>query len=118
MNKIKLEELLTDLRDKNISVEEAMEKLKLLPFEDIGVANIDHHRELRKGAPEVIFGQGKRAEDIGRSAESDLCRGLSAGCAVVERDARALFRPLSAVGRSLAGLRVSGFTGRKLPAQA
>ncbi len=64
MNKKKLEELLTDLRDKNITVEEVMESLKTLPFEDIGIANIDHHRELRKGTPEVIFGEGKRAEDI------------------------------------------------------
>jgi pyridinium-3,5-biscarboxylic acid mononucleotide synthase len=64
LNKKKLEELLTDLSDQNISVEEAMESLKTLPFEDIGIANIDHHRELRKGTPEVIFGQGKRAEDI------------------------------------------------------
>ena len=64
MNKKKLEELLFDLRDKNITVEEVMESLRTLPFEDIGIANIDHHRELRKGTPEVIFGHGKRAEDI------------------------------------------------------
>jgi len=64
LNKKKLEELLTDLRDNNLTVEEVMESLKTLPFEDIGIANIDHHRELRKGTPEVIFGQGKRVEDI------------------------------------------------------
>lgn len=64
MNKKKLEELLTDLRDNNLTVKEVMESLKTLPFEDIGIANIDHHRELRKGTPEVIFGQGKRAKDI------------------------------------------------------
>ncbi len=64
MNKKKLEELLTDLRDNNLTVEQVMESLRSLPFEDIGIANIDHHRELRKGAPEVIFGQGKRVEDI------------------------------------------------------
>ncbi|MGD9158084.1 MAG: nickel pincer cofactor biosynthesis protein LarB [Desulfobacteraceae bacterium] len=64
MEKKKLEKLLTDLRDKKLSVDMAMDKLKDLPFEDIGIANIDHHRELRKGAPEVIFGQGKKPEDI------------------------------------------------------
>lgn len=64
MNKKKLEELLTDLRDNNLTVEQAMESLRSLPFEDIGIANIDHHRELRKGASEVIFGQGKMVEDI------------------------------------------------------
>ena len=64
MDKKKLKKLLTDLSDKKISVDNALDKLKDLPFEDIGVANIDHHRELRKGAPEVIFGEGKRPEDI------------------------------------------------------
>ena len=64
MDKKKLEILLTDLRDKKLSVDMAMDKLKDLPFEDIGVANIDHHRELRRGTPEVIFGQGKTPEDI------------------------------------------------------
>jgi NCAIR mutase (PurE)-related protein len=64
LNKEKLKKLLTDLRGNNLSIDDVMENLKILPFEDIGVANIDHHRELRKGTPEVIFGQGKRPEDI------------------------------------------------------
>ncbi|MBL7178762.1 MAG: nickel pincer cofactor biosynthesis protein LarB [Desulfobacterales bacterium] len=46
------------------SVEEAAGKLKHLSFEDIDYAHIDHHRSLRKGFPEVIFGQGKTAEQI------------------------------------------------------
>ena len=64
MNKKNLEKLLADLRDNKISVKEAMDKLKDLPFEDIGVASIDHHRELRRGTPEVIFGEGKNTDDI------------------------------------------------------
>ncbi len=64
MDKKKLKRLLTDLSDKKISVDNAIDKLKDLPFEDIGIANIDHHRELRKGVPEVIFGEGKKPEDI------------------------------------------------------
>ncbi len=64
MDKKRLEKLLTDLSNKEISVGSAMDELKNLPFEDIGIANIDHHRELRKGVPEVIFGQGKNADDI------------------------------------------------------
>lgn len=64
MNRKNLEKLLTDLKDKKISVDEVIDKLKNLPFEDIGVANIDHHRELRRGAPEIIFGEGKTPEDI------------------------------------------------------
>ena len=64
MNKKNIEKLLADLRDNKISVKEAMDKLKDLPFEDIGVASIDHHRELRRGTPEVIFGEGKNTDDI------------------------------------------------------
>lgn len=44
--------------------ETALEKLRHLPFEDLGFARLDHHRRLRNGFPEVIFGQGKTAEQI------------------------------------------------------
>ncbi len=46
------------------SVDQALEKLKNLPFEDVGVACIDHHRSLRRGLSEVIFGEGKEVSDI------------------------------------------------------
>src|SRR5690554_3837956 len=59
MNPDKLKEMLTDLRDGRLSVEQSIERLKHLPFEDIGIAMIDHHRNLRQGAAEVIFGEGK-----------------------------------------------------------
>lgn len=56
--------LLQSIRDGGLSVEAGMERLRALPFEDVGVAMIDHHRELRQGAPEVIFGEGKSAAQI------------------------------------------------------
>ncbi len=59
-----MKKLLEDLRGGEISVENALQKLKHLPFEDIGIACIDHHRGLRRGLSEVIFGEGKEAEDI------------------------------------------------------
>ncbi len=40
----------------------AMERLKHLPFEDIGFAKVDHHRALRQGFAEVVFGKGKTAD--------------------------------------------------------
>jgi len=46
-----------------VSVDEGIEKLKDLPYEDIGVAHIDHHRSLRRGLPEVIFGEGKNVSE-------------------------------------------------------
>jgi NCAIR mutase (PurE)-related protein len=64
LNKDSLKKLLKDIKKGKISIEKALEKLKHLPFEDIGIARIDHHRSLRRGFSEVIFGEGKEAEDI------------------------------------------------------
>ncbi|MDY6847621.1 MAG: nickel pincer cofactor biosynthesis protein LarB [Geoalkalibacter sp.] len=64
MNPDKLKEMLTDLRDGRLSVEQSIERLKHLPFEDIGIATIDHHRSLRQGAAEVIFGEGKSVSQL------------------------------------------------------
>lgn len=47
-----------------ITVDEALSRLKLAPFEDIGYAKIDFHREIRQGAPEVIYGAGKTPQQI------------------------------------------------------
>jgi NCAIR mutase (PurE)-related protein len=46
------------------SVSQALEKLRDLPFADLGFANVDHHRALRLGFPEVVFGPGKTAEQL------------------------------------------------------
>lgn len=59
-----LHELLQALSEKRVSVEDAMKKLKDMPFHDLGFAKIDHHRALRKGFPEVIFCQGKTPDHI------------------------------------------------------
>jgi NCAIR mutase (PurE)-related protein len=60
----KLRSLLKDVSDGVVDVEEALLKLKGLPFEDLGFAKIDHHRHLRGGSPEVIFCQGKTPDQI------------------------------------------------------
>ncbi len=64
MNRQELSRLLQSLADGQISVEEGVEQLKQLPFEDLGIAQIDHHRELRQGAPEVILGESKSSEQL------------------------------------------------------
>lgn len=64
MNPKDILKLLEDYRQSKITQEEALEKLKHLPFEDIGFARVDHHREMRKGMPEVIFGIGKTPQQI------------------------------------------------------
>jgi pyridinium-3,5-biscarboxylic acid mononucleotide synthase len=64
MNFRKLEDLLKKVKLGKVSIEEAMAQLKSLPFEDLGYARIDHHRSLRKGFPEVIWGEGKTSGQI------------------------------------------------------
>ena len=55
---------LEDYKNAKIGFQEAIEALKKIPFENIGFARIDHHREMRKGIPEAIFGMGKTPEQI------------------------------------------------------
>jgi len=64
MNRGELKKLLQALHTGRITLEEAENRLCSLPFEDIGMAMVDHHRELRQGFPEVIFGAGKTAQQI------------------------------------------------------
>lgn len=60
---------LEKLKCGELSVAETLEKLAFFPYEEVGFAKIDHHRTLRKGFPEVIFGQGKTPEQVSAIAE-------------------------------------------------
>ena len=64
MNIRKLKDLLKKFRSEKMSMEETLAALKSLPFEDLGFARVDHHRSLRKGFPEVIWGEGKTSGEI------------------------------------------------------
>jgi len=59
MENANIEKILKEVSEGTLKVEQALESLKHLPFEDLGCATLDHHRTLRQGFPEVIFGQGK-----------------------------------------------------------
>jgi len=59
-----LKRLFDDVRRGRLSPDHAVERLRHLPFEDLGFANVDHHRSLRAGMPEVIFGPGKTPEQF------------------------------------------------------
>ena len=73
MNSEALRKLFQQVRKRQLSPDEAVQKLRHLPFEDLGFAKVDHHRALRQGMPEVIFSQGKTprqvADIFGRLAE-------------------------------------------------
>ena len=59
-----IRDLLQQVKDGAVSTDEALTKLKLAPFEDIDIAKIDHHRGLRQGASEIIYGASKTPEQI------------------------------------------------------
>ena len=64
MKKQDVLEILRAVESGRLGAEEAFTKLKLAPFEDIGFAKVDHHREMRQGVAEVIYGAGKTASQI------------------------------------------------------
>jgi NCAIR mutase (PurE)-related protein len=59
LNADSIRKLFEQVRKGKLSPDEAVERLRHLPFEDLGFAKVDHHRRLRVGMPEVVFGQGK-----------------------------------------------------------
>jgi len=83
MNENQIKELLKKVESGRVKVDEAFEKLKSLPYEDLGFAKIDTHRELRRGFPEVIFCEGKTTDQVKQialrmSKHSNLVLGMRA----------------------------------------
>jgi len=70
MTEDQIRQVLSDHRAGILSVDQALERLRKLPFEDLGFANVDHHRSLRQGFPEAIFGAGKSPEQVARIVEA------------------------------------------------
>lgn len=64
MNEEQLENLLEKVKSGELAINDAVETLRHLPFEDVGFARIDHHRQIRCGFPEVIYCPGKTTEYI------------------------------------------------------
>jgi len=77
MDRSKVERVLSDLKGGRLTVRQAMERLRGLPFEDLGFAKVDTHRAVRKGFPEVVYCPGKTDAQIARivqrlAANSDV----------------------------------------------
>ena len=64
MNPEGLERLLQQVQKGQINVEQALQRLRSLPFEDLGFASLDHHRSLRQGFPEVVLCEGKTTAQV------------------------------------------------------
>jgi NCAIR mutase (PurE)-related protein len=71
MDERDVRKFLSEVRSGKLTLEAAVERLRGLPYEDLGFAKIDHHRTLRQGYPEVIFGKGKTPEQV-----SEITRGM------------------------------------------
>ena len=75
MNESQIRQLLERVRSGELPVDEASTRLRSMPFEDLGFAQVDHHRALRCGFPEVIFCQGKTEEQVAAIAERIVASG-------------------------------------------
>jgi NCAIR mutase (PurE)-related protein len=64
-----IRELLTGVRSGTVEVDQALERMRHMPFEDLGFAKVDHHRALRHGIPEVVFALGKTTDQVVAIAE-------------------------------------------------
>ncbi|GJL54430.1 MAG: 1-(5-phosphoribosyl)-5-amino-4-imidazole-carboxyl ate carboxylase [Nitrospirales bacterium] len=90
-----LQQLLEQVRSKSVSVHDALQQLRTLPYEDVGFASIDHHRSVRQGFPEVIFCEGKTKAQVTAIARKLLKTSRSLLATRVQPDmARALTRAI------------------------
>jgi NCAIR mutase (PurE)-related protein len=64
MDRLRIETLLNEVREGRTGIADALDRLRDLPFEDLGFAKVDHHRALRTGMPEVIFAAGKTSAQV------------------------------------------------------
>ena len=74
MNQDQLRGLLEQVRTGSVDVDAALDRLRHMPFEDLGFAKVDHHRALRNGHPEVVFGLGKTPAQVSAIVSSLLTR--------------------------------------------
>ncbi len=74
MDTHRLHDILSQVRDGRMTIDSALGELRHLPFEDLGFAKVDHHREIRHGMPEVILGQGKHPDQVAAIAKALLAK--------------------------------------------
>src|SRR6058998_2045311 len=64
MDQHQLRSLFEEVRSGVVDIDSAINRVRHMPFEDLGFAKVDHHRALRQGMPEVIFAMGKTPEQV------------------------------------------------------
>ncbi len=99
MNELELKKLLKAVRAGSLSEGEALKRLKHLPFEDLGFAKVDHHRALRQGFAEVIFGKGKTPKQVAEIAQAILRRDSQQNVLITRADKK-IFSAVKRVRRA------------------
>src|SRR5437879_1568700 len=100
MNQIELLKILESVKSGELAPAEAIERLKHLPFEDLGFAKVDHHRALRQGFAEVIFGKGKTPQQVAAIVKAMLRKEDSRHNILVTRADVKLFAPVKKLNRT------------------
>ena len=105
MNENDIRKLLEQVQAGRVSTQGALERLKHLPFEDLGFAKIDHHRALRQGYTEVVFGRGKTPEQVAQIVRRMLRPKASRHNILVTRADRRIFAAVRHANRTALRLR-------------
>jgi pyridinium-3,5-biscarboxylic acid mononucleotide synthase len=100
MNEKDIEKILRAVQDGEKTIEQALERLKHFPFEDLGFVKIDHHRALRQGFPEVIFARGKTPKQVAEIVRGMLRAKSSHNILITRADAKIFAAVKRAAGRA------------------
>src|ERR1700757_5182075 len=100
MNQAELLKILESVRAGRLSSAAASERLKHLPFEDIGFAKVDHHRALRQGFAEVIFAKGKTPAQVAEIVRAMVSKKASGHNVLVTRADAKIFSAVKRVSRA------------------
>ena len=111
----RLLKILKEVQEGSLAPEEALTRLRHLPFEDLGYARVDHHRSLRKAYPEVIYCQGKEAQQVKGIASALLAQGVNLLATRANEEIYQLIKELNpaAVYHPIARLVVQQSTGSR-----
>jgi NCAIR mutase (PurE)-related protein len=105
MTEKRIRDLLRQVRQGKVDVEAAVERLRHMPFEDLGFAKVDHHRALRQGMPEVILGSGKTPEQVTAIGRELLKRSKNL---LITRANREIYRAVKKLARRAEFFPLSG----------
>jgi len=98
MNQLELLKILESVKTGELAPDKATERLKHLPFEDLGFAKVDHHRALRQGFAEVILGKGKTPQQVAEIVRAMLRKKDSRHNILVTRADKKIFAVVKRVG--------------------